>query len=81
MKYLQKAAGVEKIHAIIGGFHLLGENEKIIDPTIEAMKTIKTEYIVPMHCTGWKAINRFALEMPGQFILNSAGSTYIFKGE
>jgi 7,8-dihydropterin-6-yl-methyl-4-(beta-D-ribofuranosyl)aminobenzene 5'-phosphate synthase len=78
VKHLQKATGVEKIHAILGGFHLTGDNEEIIEPTVEAMKTFKADYIVPMHCTGWKAIHRFAQEMPDQFILNSVGSTYIF---
>lgn len=79
VKTLQKTTGVEKIHAVLGGFHLTGENEKIIDPTIEAMKTINPDYIVPMHCTGWKAIHRFAQEMPESFILNSVGATYIFQ--
>lgn len=78
VKYLQKNADVEKIHAVLGGFHLTGENEKIIGPTIKAMKTINPDYIVPLHCTGWEAINRFAREMPEQFIINSVGSTYIF---
>ncbi len=76
--YLQKASGVEKIHAVLGGFHLTGKNEKIIGPTIEAMKTINPDYVVPMHCTGWKAIHQFSQDMPEQFILNSVGSTYIF---
>jgi 7,8-dihydropterin-6-yl-methyl-4-(beta-D-ribofuranosyl)aminobenzene 5'-phosphate synthase len=78
IKHLQKKAEVEKIHAVLGGFHLTGENEKVIGPTIKAMKTINPDYIVPLHCTGWKAINQFAQEMPSQFILNSVGSTYIF---
>jgi 7,8-dihydropterin-6-yl-methyl-4-(beta-D-ribofuranosyl)aminobenzene 5'-phosphate synthase len=78
VKYLQKTAGVEKVHAVLGGFHLTGENEKIIGPTIEAMRTINPDYIVPMHCTGWKAIHQFAQEMPEKFILNSVGATYIF---
>jgi 7,8-dihydropterin-6-yl-methyl-4-(beta-D-ribofuranosyl)aminobenzene 5'-phosphate synthase len=78
VKHLQKTTGVEKIHAILGGFHLSGDNEKIIGPTIAAMKAINPECIVPMHCTGWNAINQFSEEMPEQFILNSVGSTYIF---
>lgn len=77
-RYLQRICGTEKIHAILGGFHLTGENEKIIDPTVEMMKALNPDYIVPMHCTGWKAIQRFAQEMPEEFILNSVGSTYIF---
>jgi 7,8-dihydropterin-6-yl-methyl-4-(beta-D-ribofuranosyl)aminobenzene 5'-phosphate synthase len=78
VKFLQKTADVEKLHAILGGFHLTGDNEKIIDPTVEKMKTLNPDYIVPMHCTGWKAIHRFAQELPEKFILDSVGSTYIF---
>ena len=45
------------------------------------MKTLNPDYIVPRHCSGWKAIPRFAQEMPQKFILNSAGATYLFKNE
>jgi 7,8-dihydropterin-6-yl-methyl-4-(beta-D-ribofuranosyl)aminobenzene 5'-phosphate synthase len=78
VKYFQKTTGVEKIHAVLGGFHLSGENEKIIDLTVAAMKAIGPDHLVPMHCTGWKAIHQFSKAMPEQFILNSVGTTYIF---
>ena len=78
IKHFQTLTGVNKIHAVLGGFHLSGQNEKIIGPTVEEMKALDPDYVVPMHCTGWKAINTFAAEMPGQFILNSVGTTYIF---
>lgn len=79
VQHLQKVSGIRKVHAVLGGFHLAGENEKLIDPTIKEMKAISPEYIAPMHCTGWKAINRFAREMPDRFILNSVGTTYVFQ--
>jgi metal-dependent hydrolase (beta-lactamase superfamily II) len=31
-----------------------------------------------MHCTGHEAINAFEKEMPEQFILNTAGTKYLF---
>lgn len=81
VKHLQKVSRIDKVHAVLGGFHLSGENEKLIDPTITEMKKINPNYMVPMHCTGWKAINRFAEEMPERFILNCVGTTYIFQGQ
>lgn len=78
VKHFQKITGVENIHAVLGGFHLSGKNEKVIDPTVAAIKAIHPDFIAPMHCTGWNAINCFAREMPDQFILNSVGSTYVF---
>ncbi len=80
VKHAQKAAGAEKVHAVLGGFHLTGPLfDPIIKPTIEEMKKISPDYIVPTHCTGWKAINEFAREMPEQFLLNSVGTTYVFE--
>ena len=77
--HMKSVAQINDVHAVMGGFHLAGENEKIIQPTINEMKAVDPDYIIPMHCTGWNAINQFAKEMPDQFILNSVGSSYIFQ--
>jgi 7,8-dihydropterin-6-yl-methyl-4-(beta-D-ribofuranosyl)aminobenzene 5'-phosphate synthase len=79
VEYARKITKTNKVHAVLGGFHLTGSIfSPIIAPTIEEMQRIKPDFIVPMHCTGWKAINEFARQMPDQFILNSVGTTYIF---
>jgi len=79
VQYARKVAQTEKVRAVLGGFHLSGRLFKsVIDPTIEEMKKIGPDFVVPMHCTGWEAINRFAVEMPEQVLLNSVGTTYIF---
>jgi 7,8-dihydropterin-6-yl-methyl-4-(beta-D-ribofuranosyl)aminobenzene 5'-phosphate synthase len=78
VKHLAKVTGTEKIHAVLGGFHLSGPSEGLIEPTVRAMQAIGPELIVPTHCTGWKAINRFAEIMPEQFALNTVGTTYLF---
>ncbi len=79
IRHLQQVTGINDIHAVMGGFHLSGGNEKIIDPTIREMKALDPDYIIPMHCTGWRAINQFSKEMPDNFILNSVGATHIFQ--
>jgi 7,8-dihydropterin-6-yl-methyl-4-(beta-D-ribofuranosyl)aminobenzene 5'-phosphate synthase len=79
VKHAQKVTRTDKVHAVLGGFHLTGPIfEPIIEPTIKEMKKIGPDFIIPMHCTGWKAINQFAEEMPSQFLLNSVGTTYVF---
>nr|WP_319373922.1 MBL fold metallo-hydrolase [uncultured Methanobacterium sp.] len=80
INYSKKIAQNDNVHAVLGGFHLTGPLfESIIPPTIEEMKKINPDYVVPMHCTGWDAINQFKTEMPDQVILNSVGTTYIFE--
>lgn len=78
VKHAQKITGMDKVHAVIGGFHLTGARPEVIQRTIADIKTINPEYIVPMHCTGFEAVTAFAREMPGQFIINTAGTRYIF---
>jgi 7,8-dihydropterin-6-yl-methyl-4-(beta-D-ribofuranosyl)aminobenzene 5'-phosphate synthase len=80
VKHAQQVTGTDTVHAVLGGFHLTGTIfEPIIEPTIEEMKKIGPDYVVPMHCTGWKAIHQFAKAMPRQFLLNSVGTTYVFQ--
>lgn len=74
--YAQKLTGIEKVHAIVGGFHLSGPYfEQIIEQTINEFKDVSPEVLVPMHCTGWKAIKQISQEFPDAFVLSSVGST------
>jgi 7,8-dihydropterin-6-yl-methyl-4-(beta-D-ribofuranosyl)aminobenzene 5'-phosphate synthase len=80
VKHARKVSQADKVHAVMGGFHLTGVTfEPIIHPTIEEMKKIGPDFVVPMHCTGWKAMTEFARQMPDQFILNTVGSTYTYQ--
>jgi 7,8-dihydropterin-6-yl-methyl-4-(beta-D-ribofuranosyl)aminobenzene 5'-phosphate synthase len=75
LMFARKTLGEQKIHAVLGGFHLSGPFfEKIHDPTVEALKKMDPEVLMPMHCTGWKATQRFQKEFPESFVLNSVGS-------
>ena len=75
--FARKVTGIQEIHAVLGGFHLSGPFfEQIVEETIQKLKNMAPEIIVPMHCTGWKAIKRFSEEFPSSFILNSVGSTF-----
>ncbi len=73
--HAQKLTGLRKVHAVLGGFHLSGPAfEPIVEKTISELKNVAPEVIVPMHCTGWKAIQRLHQEFPSAFVLNSVGS-------
>jgi len=78
VKHVQKITGVQKVHAVIGGFHLVGAKPEIIQKTVADFKAVKLDYIVPTHCTGFEAIEAFHKEMPQQVILNTAGAKYTF---
>jgi 7,8-dihydropterin-6-yl-methyl-4-(beta-D-ribofuranosyl)aminobenzene 5'-phosphate synthase len=78
IKQAQKETGIEKMHAVMGGFHLINVKPEIIQKTVADVKAMKPDYIVPTHCTGFEAIVHFRNEMPDQFTLNTAGTRYTF---
>ena len=73
--FAQKITEEENIHAVLGGFHLTGPFfAKIHDETIQELKKMNPDIVMPMHCTGRKAMQRFQSEFSSSFVLNSVGS-------
>ncbi|MDW0262979.1 MAG: MBL fold metallo-hydrolase [Nitrososphaeraceae archaeon] len=80
IKFAKKVTGIKKIYCVIGGFHLSGQDyENSIPLTIAELTRVDPQYIVPCHCTGWKATNKIIDTMPEKFIQSSVGSTFYFK--
>ena len=68
-----------RVFAIMGGMHLGGGlYEAAIPPTIRELKKPDPEFLIPCHCTGWKAVHQIISAMPEKFIQNSVGTTYVF---
>ena len=79
VSYAMTVTGIDKVHVVMGGFHLSGPFfEPIIDRTTEELKKINPAFIIPTHCTGRKAIMVMEKQMPDQFILNMAGTKLTF---
>lgn len=78
VKAAQAASGIEKVHAVMGGFHLAPSPEPYVAQTIEALREINPDYLVPMHCSG-RTFTRLAdAAMPGKIIPPSTGTRFVF---
>jgi len=49
-----------KLHAVLGGLHLSGINERIIPQTVSALGDFGLDVIAAGHCTGWRAMTALA---------------------
>jgi 7,8-dihydropterin-6-yl-methyl-4-(beta-D-ribofuranosyl)aminobenzene 5'-phosphate synthase len=79
LRYVRKRTGEDRIHAVLGGFHLSGRAfEPIIGATCEAFMEVAPDFLVPAHCTGWAAQRALAERFPDAFIQNSVGTRYEF---
>ena len=80
VQYAVKTTGIDRIHAVMGGFHLSGPFfEPLIDRTTKELQKMNPAYVIPTHCTGRKAIMEMEKQMPQQFILNMAGTKLTFQ--
>lgn len=78
VNYAREVSGVDKVWAIIGGFHMAAANDEEIQRTVDEIKKCKPKLIVPSHCTGFRAICQFAAQMPDEFMAGQVGATYLF---
>jgi 7,8-dihydropterin-6-yl-methyl-4-(beta-D-ribofuranosyl)aminobenzene 5'-phosphate synthase len=78
VRQAQKASGIQKVHAVIGGFHLAPAPDEIVAKTVQAFKEIDPDYIVPMHCSGLNTIMAVHREMPKKLVMPSTGTRVIF---
>jgi len=79
LRYVRRLTGENRIHAVLGGFHLSGPAfEPIIGQTCEALGEFSPDYLVPTHCTGWRATHAIAARYPDAFIQNSVGTRFEF---
>jgi 7,8-dihydropterin-6-yl-methyl-4-(beta-D-ribofuranosyl)aminobenzene 5'-phosphate synthase len=70
--------GIQKVHPVIGGFHLVNAEPETIKKTVADLREIAPDHVIPAHCTGFEAIRLFSTEMAGQLALNTAGTKHVF---
>lgn len=78
-RHASRVTGVDRIHAVIGGFHLSGLDEERITRVVDEFRRLGVEWIVPQHCTGMEAIVALATRMPGEVVFAATGSTFVFE--
>ncbi|ADL13747.1 MBL fold metallo-hydrolase [Acetohalobium arabaticum] len=56
LEYIKEFTNGQKIHAIIGGMHLISADEGRIKKTVDYLATLDFDLLVPLHCTGFTAV-------------------------
>ncbi|MGE3248008.1 MAG: MBL fold metallo-hydrolase [Beijerinckiaceae bacterium] len=80
VKQAQAVSGVDKVLAVIGGFHIVPPlDDTYIARTIEAFREIDPAYIVPAHCSGDRFYD-LARDAFGDKVIHSAvGTRFVFE--
>jgi 7,8-dihydropterin-6-yl-methyl-4-(beta-D-ribofuranosyl)aminobenzene 5'-phosphate synthase len=76
----QAVSGIDKVHAVIGGFHLVRpRTEDEARRTVAEFARIDPTYIIPMHCTGEVFITEALRLMPQKIVRSYVGSSFVFR--
>jgi 7,8-dihydropterin-6-yl-methyl-4-(beta-D-ribofuranosyl)aminobenzene 5'-phosphate synthase len=74
LRYAAQLAGSAGVHAVMGGMHLLAAGDDQIEQTIQGMRDLGVERIMPCHCTGEQATARLAEAFGSGFTAGAVGS-------
>lgn len=72
MMHAKKITGVEKIHAVIGGLHLIDASEEKIEKSVGALEDV--DWVIAGHCTGFDGMHRIAEALGDRFEQFHTGS-------
>jgi 7,8-dihydropterin-6-yl-methyl-4-(beta-D-ribofuranosyl)aminobenzene 5'-phosphate synthase len=79
IKQAQAASGINKVHAVIGGFHLAPYQSDYLRQTIAALKEIDPDYVVPLHCSGEPFYDLARAEIPTKLLRSYTGTRFVFQ--
>jgi 7,8-dihydropterin-6-yl-methyl-4-(beta-D-ribofuranosyl)aminobenzene 5'-phosphate synthase len=74
----QAVSGVEKVHALVGGFHLGPAPDDYLRQVVGEIKKLDPDVIVPMHCSGENFIREVRAQMPDKLLVPTTGARLTF---
>lgn len=78
VKAAVEVSGVSKVHAILGGFHLMPMPADYAMETARAIAQFEPDCLIPMHCSGETFIEVAKQSMPGKVLRTSTGTRFVF---
>jgi 7,8-dihydropterin-6-yl-methyl-4-(beta-D-ribofuranosyl)aminobenzene 5'-phosphate synthase len=78
VRQAQEVSGVEKVHAIVGGFHLGPAPKDYLTQVVAEIKKLNPDVLIPMHCSGLNFVQEARNQMPDNVLVTTTGSRITF---
>ncbi len=78
LRHAQEISGEPRLHAVLGGFHLNEASERRLARTMDDLRDLDPEIIVPCHCSGDTAVERLRRTFGNRVAQGLAGMTLWF---
>jgi len=71
-------SGVDKVHAIMGGFHLAPAPADYLTQVVAEIGKLNPDVLIPMHCSGLNFTQEAMRQMPGKVLTTTTGTRITF---
>ena len=79
IKQTQAVSGIQKVHAVIGGFHIVPPlKDDYIREVVATLKEISPDYLIPGHCSGDRFYDLARTELGDKVIHSAIGTRFVF---
>lgn len=71
-------SGIQKVHAVLGGFHLFPAPDDYLLKTVEALKALAPDVVVPLHCSGPGFVTAMRKVLADRLVTSTTGTIFEF---
>lgn len=72
----QELTGMERVHAVVGGTHLMPASPERIEKTVRELRRFEVQVVAASHCTGLRAACTLEREFGDSFVFNNSGTCF-----
>jgi 7,8-dihydropterin-6-yl-methyl-4-(beta-D-ribofuranosyl)aminobenzene 5'-phosphate synthase len=78
VRQAMEVSGVQKVHAIVGGFHLGPAPADYLTQVVSEIGKLNPDVLIPMHCSGLNFAQEAQRQMPGKVLTTTTGTRITF---
>jgi len=67
LHHARTITGVDRIHAVVGGFHLVDAPDDQVEKTVAALREVTPDHVISGHCTGRQGLAALAAGLGDRF--------------
>ena len=74
----REVSGINKVHAVLGGFHLFPAPDDYLRRTVAELKALDPDVVIPFHCSGPGFISAMREMLGDRLFVSSTGTEFTF---
>ena len=79
IRQAQAVSGLQKVHAVVGGFHIVPPlDDTYIQQVVATLKDVNPDYLIPGHCSGDRFYDLARNELGDKVIHSAVGTRFVF---